>query len=116
MLIASFAAGCAYEGTIVRKDYRPLPFSYSLGLDALYHFELRGSDGRVHSQLVTAAAFATYQVGDYFNDLSPAPRAVGSLPAQDFPPAPGPLENFGSRYPRVPPFEPAPHAPPSPRG
>lgn len=70
LVLACFSGGCAYEGTIVRKEVRPLPFSYSLGLDAIYDFELRGSDGQVHRQMVPAAVFANYEVGDYFSEFS----------------------------------------------
>jgi hypothetical protein len=72
-------AGCASRGTVVSKSFRALPFSESLGLDALYKLELRDENNRVHSQLVTPEVFRQYRVGDYFDDLHPAQRAV---PAQ----------------------------------
>jgi hypothetical protein len=85
LLTALFFAGCAYEGTVVRKEYRPLPFSYSLGIDGIYKFELRDRAGRIHSQLVTPLVFANYEIGDYFNDLQP-------LPPDAFQRGPAPLE------------------------
>ena len=114
---AFFGGGCAYEGTIVRKDFRPLPFSNSLGMDAIYHFELRGSDGMVHSQLVNAAAFANYEVGDYFSARRPLPLTGRDPFLPDFQASrAGPLENYGTRYPMVPPLQPVPPTLPSPRG
>jgi hypothetical protein len=76
-------SSCAYEGTVVRKDVRPLPFYDSLGIDAIYHFELRDRAGQIHSQMVTPQVFAAYEVGDYFNDLQ--------LPADVRPAAPSPI-------------------------
>jgi hypothetical protein len=66
-------SGCAYEGAIVNKVARPLPFEDSLGLDAIYKFELRDRNGEVHSQMVTPWVFTHYQVGDYFSDFQPLP-------------------------------------------
>lgn len=76
-------SGCAYEGTVVRKEFRPLPFYDSLGIEAIYHFELRDRAGQIHSQMVTPQVFAAYEVGDYFNDLQ--------LPAHELPTAPSPI-------------------------
>ncbi len=76
-------SSCAYEGTVVRKDFRELPFSESLGIEAIYHFELRDRAGQIHSQMVTPQVFAAYEVGDYFNDLQ--------LPADIRPAAPSPI-------------------------
>jgi hypothetical protein len=64
---------CAYQGTIVEKAGRPLPFAYSLGIDASFKFALRDHLGRVRWQLVSAAVFNSYRVGDYFDDESPMP-------------------------------------------
>ena len=50
-------------------------------MDGSYHFELCGSDGKVYNQLVTATAFANYQVGDYFSELRPWRRLRGRRPA-----------------------------------
>jgi hypothetical protein len=64
---------CAYQGTIVQKAGRPLPFAYSLGIDASYKFALRDRLGHVRWQLVSAEVFNSYRIGDYFNDESPTP-------------------------------------------
>ena len=64
---------CAYQGTIVEKAGRPLPFAYSLGIDASFKFALRDHFGRVRWQLVSAEVFNSYRVGDYFDDESPTP-------------------------------------------
>ena len=64
---------CAYQGTIVEKAGRPLPFAYSLGIDASFKFALRDHLGRVRWQLVSAEVFNSYRVGDYFDDESPMP-------------------------------------------
>jgi len=64
---------CAYQGTIVQKAGRPLPFAYSLGIDASYKFALRDRLGQVRWQLVSAEVFNSYRIGDYFNDESPTP-------------------------------------------
>jgi len=63
----------AYQGTIVEKAGRPLPFAYSLGIDASFIFALRDHFGRVRWQLVSAEVFNSYRVGDYFDDESPTP-------------------------------------------
>jgi len=64
---------CAYQGTIVQKAGRPLPFAYSLGIDASFKFALRDGLGHVRWQLVSAEVFNSYRVGDYFDDESPTP-------------------------------------------
>jgi hypothetical protein len=70
---AALFSGCAYDGVIAEKRSRPLPFPDSLGLDAMYNFQLRDSTGQIHSQMVTPDVFASYRAGDYFNDLQPPP-------------------------------------------
>ena len=64
---------CAYQGTIVEKAGRFLPFAHSLGIDASFKFALRDHLGRVRWQLVSAKVFNSYRVGDYFDDESPMP-------------------------------------------
>lgn len=80
--------GCAYEGTVVRKEFRPLPFSDSLGIAGFYYFELRDRDGMLHHQMVTPEVFAEYGVGGYFNDLAQPNFAtpLSAEPASFFPP------------------------------
>jgi hypothetical protein len=53
-VIAPLLIACAYQGTIVQKAGQPLPFTYSLGIDASYKFALRGRLGHVGWQLVPA--------------------------------------------------------------
>ena len=95
--------GCAYQGKVVRKEFRALPFSESLGVDAIYTFQLRDRAGEIHSQMVTPEVFANYEVGDYFDDLQAAP-AHDYRPAAPLPPAleplPGrrPLEYYETPY------------------
>jgi hypothetical protein len=102
ILPASWALGCAYEGTIVEKRSRLRPDASMIGTEGVYSFVFRGptgtsrlpigvpnpqfwtessgsykfllrdQQGHVHSQLVTAEVFARCQVGDYFNDRGPA--------------------------------------------
>ena len=102
ILPASWALGCAYEGTIVEKRSWPRPDASMIGTEGVYSFVFRGptgtsrlpitvpnpqfwtetsgsykfllrnQQGNVHSQLVTAEVFARCQVGDYFNDRGPA--------------------------------------------
>jgi len=67
-VIAPLLIACAYKGTIVQKAERPLPFAYSLGIDASYKFALRNRVGHIRWQLVSAEVFNSYQVGDDFND------------------------------------------------
>lgn len=66
-------SGCAYQGVVVEKRFRPVPFSASLGLDAIYNFQLRDNAGQIHSQMVTPDVFASYRVADYFNDMQAPP-------------------------------------------
>jgi hypothetical protein len=70
-------SGCAYEGVVVEKRFRPVPFTESLGIDAIYNFQLRDGAGQVHSQMVTPEVFASYRVGESFNDLQPPPVQSG---------------------------------------
>ncbi|HEX3817253.1 MAG TPA: hypothetical protein VHW03_03075 [Chthoniobacterales bacterium] len=86
---ALLCAGCAYEGTIVHKEFRILPFSESLGIDAIYKFELRDRAGQLHWQMVTPEVFTSYSQGDYFNDLQ-----IPASPLETPPP--------GTTLPRVP--------------
>ena len=80
-------SSCAYQGTIVEKRFRPLPFSASLGMDAMYNFQLRDSTQQIHSQMVTPDVFASYRAGDYFNDLQ-ASAAPKDKEIEEFTPAP----------------------------
>ncbi len=57
----------------MQKAGRPLPFAYSLGMDASYKFALRDRLGHIRWQLVSAEVFNLYRVGDYFDDESPTP-------------------------------------------
>jgi len=71
--VAPLLIACAYQGTIVQKAGRPLPFAYSLGIDANYKFALRDRLGHVRWQLVPVEVFNSYGVGDYFNDENATP-------------------------------------------
>ena len=73
LTVAASLSGCAFQGTVVEKRSRPIPFPCSLGLDAMYNFQLRDTTGQVHSQMVTADVFGSYREGDYFNDLQSPP-------------------------------------------
>jgi len=68
-----FLSGCAFQGVVIEKRFRPLPFYDSLGMDGIYKFELRDRAGHVRTQMVTPQVFAAYEVGDYFSDLRPVP-------------------------------------------
>ena len=87
LALAALFSSCAYEGVVVEKRFRPVPFSDSLGVDAMYNFHLRDNAGQVHSQMVTADIFASYATGDYFNDLQPPPEH-GDKELEGFRPAP----------------------------
>jgi len=73
LCVAPLLIACAYQGTIVQKAGRPLPFAYSLGIDANYKFALRDHLGHVRWQLVSVEVFNSYRVGDYFNDADLVP-------------------------------------------
>ncbi len=87
LAVVALLSGCAYQGTIVEKRFRPVPFSASLGVDAMYDFRLRDSAAQIHSQMVTPDVFASYRTGDYFNDLQPPP-AHEDKELEGFRPAP----------------------------
>ncbi len=74
---ALIISGCAFNGVVVEKRFRPLPFPDSLGIDGIYNFQIRDSAGQVYSQMVTSEVFASYRVGDYFNDLQSPPSREG---------------------------------------
>lgn len=65
----------AGQGVIVKKDFRPLPFASSLGLNGICKFEIEGADHKVRQQLVTLEVFNRYQVGEQF-DPRGKPRAA----------------------------------------
>jgi hypothetical protein len=73
LCVGPLLIACANRGTIVQKTGRPLPFAYSLGIDASYKFALRDRPGHIRWQLVSGEVFNSYRVGDYFNDESPTP-------------------------------------------
>ena len=95
-------SSCAYQGTVVRKEFRPLPFLGSLGVEGIYHFDLRDHQGHIHHQMVTADVFDNYSEGDYFNDLVPPSNQTRgrSGPAPRVIPGPRlqPLEERGTHY------------------
>jgi hypothetical protein len=66
-------ASCAYQGVIVDKSAREMPFGLSSGTNGSFAFMLKDTAGTVHRQLVTPDVFARYEVGDYFNDLQAGP-------------------------------------------
>jgi hypothetical protein len=106
--LAMLLAGCAFEGVVVEKRSRPLPDSSVIGTEGvcsfafrgptgtsrppitvpipqfwtgtngIYTFLLRDRQGTVRSQMVTAAVFARYRVGDYFNDQQLSPETSDS--------------------------------------
>ena len=101
-------ASCAPEGTILRKEYRPLPFAGSLGISGIFRFELRLRSGEIRSQMVTPDVFDRYEVGEYFNDRAqPAFRGQPSMrpeaPLLDAPGRRRPLEELGTPYRQMPP-------------
>lgn len=93
-----FATGCAYEGTVVRKEFHPLPFSDSLGIAGFYYFDLRDRDGILHHQMVTPEVFAQYRVGGYFNDLAQPSFASPVSPEPTLLSPPRRLEEFQTHY------------------
>lgn len=95
-------AGCAPQGTILRKEFRPLPFSESLGIPGIFRFELRDREGHIRSQMVTPEVFAQYEVGEYFNDRE-KPKFRGETPGrpEGLPQPvlrPRPLQDYGTPY------------------
>jgi hypothetical protein len=108
-VIAPLLIACAYQGTIVQKAGRPLPFAYSLGIDASYKFAVRDRFGHVRWQLVSGEVFDSYRVGDYFNDESPTPsRRRGYSKGEKEAPPIYPHETIPIRVPR---FQPIPLEP-----
>lgn len=105
LLAAIIYSGCAYQGTVVRKEFHPLPFYESLGLEGIYRFDLRDRSGQIHSQMVNATVFANFEVGDYFDDLQPAPphsyRSGAPIPSVMAWPARQPLQYYETPYRRL---------------
>ncbi len=66
LALSVFCSGCAVHGVVVNKTYKPSPAS-SGAAEGFYRIDLRGPDKVVHSQLVSRALFAAYQVGDDFD-------------------------------------------------
>jgi hypothetical protein len=109
LCIAPLLIACAYQGTIVEKAGRPLPFAYSLGIDASYKFALRDRLGRVRWQLVPADVFNSYRVGDYFDDANLVPPRHRCYSKDEREVAPiCPYETIPIRVPR---FQPIPLSP-----
>ena len=80
LLLTFLLTGCANEGTVVRKEFRPLPAYLTYGLEGTYNLTLRTADGRLVSQMVTPWVFERYVVGDYFNDLQPRASSITEEP------------------------------------
>ena len=74
-VVVSFGllASCAYQGVIVDKSARELPFGETTGMGGSFAFLLKDNSGVVRRQLVTPDVFTRYEVGDYFNDTQPGP-------------------------------------------
>lgn len=114
LIAISLLSSCAYEGVVVDKRTRPLPFTESLGVDGMYTFKLRNHTGEVHSQMVTAYVFSNYRVGDYFNDLQPPPAPGKETPGPMYratpelqePPVPMGPEPMRTRRPTDEPYHP----------
>jgi hypothetical protein len=115
LIAISLLSSCAYEGVVVDKRTRPLPFPESLGVDGMYTFKLRNHAGEVHSQMVTAYVFSGYRVGDYFNDLQPPAAQPGkempgsmyrANPELQEPPVPMGPEPMRTRRPTDRPYQP----------
>ncbi|MGI8431389.1 MAG: hypothetical protein ACR2MW_03750 [Chthoniobacterales bacterium] len=66
LALSIFCSGCAVHGVVVNKTHQPSPAS-SGAADGSYRIDLRGPDKVVHSQLVSPAVFAAYQIGDDFD-------------------------------------------------
>ncbi|MFN2476354.1 MAG: hypothetical protein ABR526_08450 [Chthoniobacterales bacterium] len=80
LIIAGALLGsCAYQGVVVDKSARDLPFSETVGAAGSFAFMLKDSTGAVHRQLVTPEVYASYNVGDFFSDLQPAPTQHGNV-------------------------------------
>ncbi|MDQ2868233.1 MAG: hypothetical protein M3R59_07475 [Verrucomicrobiota bacterium] len=77
LALLSLLSSCAFEGTVVQKEARPLPLAYSLGTDVICKFQLRDRSGALCWQMVSPEVYNTYEVGDYFNDLNPVPPHHG---------------------------------------
>jgi hypothetical protein len=104
-------SGCSYEGKIVRKEFKPLPFYSALGVKGLYRFDVRCRDGQIRRQVVSANVYADYKAGDYFSDR---PQQISSpaAPAEGPPPsvparfmimlALRPLQQYGPHYASIP--------------
>ncbi|MDQ6625620.1 MAG: hypothetical protein M3Y69_05695 [Verrucomicrobiota bacterium] len=80
LTLCALLGSCAYQGVVVDKSARELPFSETVGAPGSFAFMLRDSTGAVHRQLVTPEVFASYNVGDFFSDLQPAPTQHGNAP------------------------------------
>ena len=63
------------RGVVVQKSFKPTPLSHSLGLEGIYKFEVRDEKNRVRRQMVTAAVYQAYEIGDDF-DPSGTPPTV----------------------------------------
>lgn len=73
VVLCAVLNSCAHQGVIVDKTARDYPFSLSTGVGGSFAFMLKDSTGAIHRQLVTPDVYARYEVGEYFNDLQPAP-------------------------------------------
>jgi hypothetical protein len=68
LALSAFLSGGALHGVVVQKIFKPLPLSYSLGIDGIYRLEVRDGSNRVHRQMVPREIFSLYEIGDEFDD------------------------------------------------
>lgn len=73
LTLSAFLSSGGLHGVVVKKTFKPLPLSHSLGVDGIYRLELRDQENKVHRQMVSREIFALYDVGDDFDDrVTPA--------------------------------------------
>jgi hypothetical protein len=61
------------QGVVVAKIFHPSVLANAPGQEGIYKLELRDEQNKIHRQMVTAATFFAYEIGDRFDSSAPLP-------------------------------------------
>ena len=61
------------HGVVVAKIFHPSVLAHAPGEEGIYKLELRDEQNKIHPQMVTAATFFAYEIGDHFDPTAPLP-------------------------------------------
>ena len=65
------------HGVVVAKIFHPSVLANAPGEEGIYKLELRDEQNKIHRQMVTAATFFAYEIGERFDPTAPLPPRRG---------------------------------------